>query len=50
MVLPLYVYKGVASCHSYDLPAAALAPFGPLILQTLLQLPEELRKHKAQVS
>lgn len=42
--LPLYVYKVVASCHSFDLPAVVLALFGPLTLQTLLQLPEELRK------
>lgn len=44
---PLYVYKVVASCHSFDLPEAVSALFGPLTPQTLLQLPEELIKHTA---
>lgn len=47
---PLYVCKVVASCRSFGLPAAVSALFGPLTPQTLLQLPEELRKQKTQVT
>lgn len=36
-----------ASYHSFGPPEAVLALFGPLTPQTLLQLPEELRKHNS---